>query len=88
MLKQVEQELIRRSWSPSGPQSEADSDTLIGRRQLLESFIRRVKAEENIKVPLVPTPKLPEALEMVQLWTLRKDHQKAGRSLSLVEDSF
>lgn len=51
-------------------------------------FIRRVKAEENIKVPLVPTPKLPVALEMVQLWTIRRDLQKAGRSLYQVEDSF
>ena len=33
-----------------------------------DDFIKRVKAEENIKVPLVPTPKLEKAAESVRLY--------------------
>ena len=37
-------------------------------KQEWDAFVKRVKAEENIKAPLVPTPKLKEAAELVRLY--------------------
>lgn len=37
-------------------------------KQEWDAFVKRVKVEENIKVPLVPTPKLKEAAELVRLY--------------------